>query len=284
MVLLRFVVSLLILGSTLASESRASAEVVLAHAKHSAWVIAPTSTNVAGVMFAPEELQKYLRQMSGAKVPIVSKAARKTIVIGLRADLPADVEQALPPRKAGYDGYAISIREDGIVIAGDNGPGCIYGVYDLLEHLGCRWFYPTIDPKDPEVVPKLSTVLLTTNAWAIASPIRNRICNGDAWFFEMNYPAALKQMDWAMKNRYNAMGWQAAVNTSKRSLLQQYNDLNRAGITSGIEKRGMFIHGPAHSFDHFLKSEIYFAKHPEWFGMRNGKRVPQAALGAQFCW
>ncbi|MGZ4961013.1 MAG: DUF4838 domain-containing protein [Limisphaerales bacterium] len=284
MVLLRAAVSLLILGSALASENRASAEVVLAQAKHSAWVIEPISTNVAGITFAAEELQKYLRQMGGAKLPIVSKAGqRKAIVIGLRTDL-VTKEHVLPPRKAGYDGYAISIRDDSIVIAGDNGPGCIYGVYNLLEHLGCRWFYPTIDLKDPEVVPKLSTISLKTNAWAIASPIRYRICNGDAWFFEMDYSAALKEMDWAMKNRYNAMGWQAAVNTSKRSLLQQYDDLRHAGITSGIEKRGMFIHGPAHSFDHFLKSDIYFAKHPEWFGMRNGKRVPQAALGAQFCW
>ncbi|MGZ5546037.1 MAG: hypothetical protein ACXWIU_15325, partial [Limisphaerales bacterium] len=101
MVLLRAAVSLLILGSALASENRASAEVVLAQAKHSAWVIEPISTNVAGITFAAEELQKYLRQMGGAKLPIVSKAGqRKAIVIGLRTDL-VTKEHVLPPRKAG---------------------------------------------------------------------------------------------------------------------------------------------------------------------------------------
>jgi hypothetical protein len=50
-----------------------------------------------------------------------------------------------------------------------------------------------------------------------------------------------------------------------------------------IKRRGMLFHGPAHSFPHFLKNE-YFELHPEWFGMRDGKRLPQVIGGAQFCW
>lgn len=259
----------------------ATDDVVLARGKKSDWEIQVGSTNVAPVRFAAKELQKYLRQMSGTKIAIATRNSRsKAIVVGLRADLATEVL----PKAQGYDGYAISIADSAIVIAGDNGPGCVYGVYDFLEHLGCRWFYPTIDPKDPEVVPKLKVISLAPTNWAKASPIKNRICNGDAWFFEMNLKSAKAELDWAMKNRYNAMGWQAAVSTSKRSLQEQYEDLRKAGILEELEKRGMFMHGPAHSFDHFLRSSVYFNKHPEWFGMRNGKRVPQAALGAQFCW
>jgi len=281
---LRVAATLLILS--LVSETRASSEVVLVRpTHHTGWAIHVGSTNVAGVQFAAEELQKYLRQMSDAKLPITTTNLRwSEVFVGLRKDLSWGDRWQLPSEKEGYDGYAISVREGRIIIAGDNGPGCIYGVYDFLEHLGCRWFYPTIDSKDPEVVPKLKTISIPTNSWAVASPIKNRICNGDAWFFEMNLESAKAELDWAMKNRYNAMGWQAAVSTSKRTLLKQYEDLRRPGILSDLEKRGMFIHGPAHSFDHFLRSSVYFDKHPEWFGMRNGKRVPQAALGAQFCW
>ena len=45
----------------------------------------------------------------------------------------------------------------------------------------------------------------------------------------------------------------------------------------------MAIHGPAHCFNLFLPNDL-FAAHPDWFGMRDGKRVPQQFGGAQFCW
>ena len=96
---------------------------------------------------------------------------------------------------------------------GDNGRGVIYGVYDLLERLGCRWFYPTEDAADPEVVPQQDTLSLPAGSWAVASPMKYRICNGSEWFFEMQAAPALKQLEWAMKARYNAMGWQADTHT-----------------------------------------------------------------------
>jgi hypothetical protein len=113
--------------------------------------------------------------------------------------------------------------------------------------------------------------------------MKHRICNGSGWFFEMNGPEATKQLDWAMKNRYNMMGWQGETSTSKKSLPWQYRKLGDIGVLAELEKREMTIHGPAHSFDQFLPNE-YFEKHPEWFGVRQGERVPQSFLGAQFCW
>ncbi len=278
-------ISVFFLIACLATSVRAADVVVVQQTHHTGWAIHVGSTNVAGVQFAAEELQKYLCKISGSNLPITTTNLRwSEIFVGLRKDLDWADRWQLPSKKDGYDGYAISIREGAIIIAGDNGPGCVYGVYDFLEHLGCRWFYPTIDSRDPEVVPKLKVVSLAATNWAVASPIQNRICNGDAWFFEMNFKSAKAELDWAMKNRYNAMGWQAAVSTGKRTLQEQYEDLRLAGILGELERRGMFIHGPAHSFDHFLRSSLYFDKHPEWFGMKNGKRVPQAGLGAQFCW
>jgi hypothetical protein len=118
----------------------------------------------------------------------------------------------------------------------------------------------------------------------VASPITTRACNGDAWFFKIDPEAAKRQVDWAMKNRYNVIGWQCMPSNQEKSPREQYDDLRNAGVLAELEKRGMTLHGPAHSFDHFLSSKAYFKIHPEWFGIRGGKRVPQAALGAQFCW
>jgi hypothetical protein len=243
--------------------------------------------NSQPIEFAAGELQRYVRTMTATEVPIAPAAGDPEIVLGLRQRLAADDAAALPAPAVGYDGYAVAIRaaQEGrparILIAGDNDRGVIYGVYDLLERFGCRWFYPAQDPADPEVVPKQATLTINPSAWAVASPMKYRICNGDAWFFEMDLSAAAKQLDWAMKNRYNTMGWQSE---SKTTLIAQYQRLEKAGLMDALARRGMLLHGPAHSFDHFLRAEDHMAAHPEWFGMRNGKRVPQSFIGAQFCW
>jgi hypothetical protein len=92
---------------------------------------------------------------------------------------------------------------------------------------------------------------------------------------------ALKQLDWAMKARYNAMGWQADTHTP---LEKQYRQLEEQGLLAELRKRDILLHGPAHCFNLLLRNEDYFQKHPEWFGVRDGKRAQQAFGGAQFCW
>jgi hypothetical protein len=240
------------------------------------------------VDWAVKELQEYLLQMTGCELPIATRPGRKpTFVVGVRNQLTRNDRALLSPPAPGYDGYAVVVRPAAgktparIVIAGDNGRGVIYGVYDLLERLGCRWFYPTEDPADPEVVPQQDTVSLPVGSWAVASPMKYRIGNGSEWFFEMQSAPALKQLDWAMKARYNAMGWQADTHTP---LDKQYQQLGDYGLLAELKKRDMLLHGPAHSFNLLLRAEDYMTNHPEWFGLRDGKRVPQTFIGAQFCW
>jgi hypothetical protein len=233
------------------------------------------------------ELRGYLARIAGAELPLANDdGVKPQIVVALRSELSSADQSLLPAKKDGADGYAIAVVESPprIIIAGDNPRGALYGVYDLLERFGCRWYYPQQDRKDTEVVPRLAKVELPAGNWAVASPIATRVCNGDAWFFKIDPDAAKAQIDWAMKNRYNVIGWQCKPSNQPQSPLEQYNELRDAGVLAELEKRGMTLHGPAHSFDHFLNSKTYFKTHPEWFGIRGGKRVPQAALGAQFCW
>lgn len=261
-------------------------EIVISDKGSSKWSIV-TVSNTEEVKFAVEELRRYIERIGGAKLAVGNKLTGKIqIVIGLRKDLAPAYVSLLPQASKGYNGYQIrvSAKPDQIIIAGDDGPGVVYAVYEILEKLGCRWFYPTQDARDPEVVPQKERVALQTASWAVASPVKYRIANGTAWFFNMDYANALQQLDWAMKNRYNSIGWQAAASNSRRSLEMQYRDLEDAGLITALDKRGMFLHGPAHGFDQLLSTERYFADHPEWFGLQKGKRVPQAYPGAQFCW
>jgi Domain of unknown function (DUF4838)/Glycosyl hydrolase family 67 N-terminus len=271
-----------------AAEAAQTNAVGIVSAGKSDWRIVSPSAAAPGLDWAAKELQKYIRQISGCELPIAKRPGSKPVlIIGLRDKLsPAD-RALVPPAALGYDGYAIAIQPSAgktparIVIAGDNGRGVIYGVYDLLERMGCRWFYPTEDAADPEVVPQQDTISLAAGSWAVASQMKYRICNGSEWFFEMRPVPALHQLEWAMKARYNAMGWQGDTHTP---LEKQYQQLADYGLLAELKKRDMLLHGPAHSFNLLLRAEDYMTNHPDWFGLRNGKRVPQTFAGAQFCW
>ena len=270
-------------GSTARSQDTSPAvQVVENH--QTIWRIASPSRDHAGVRFAIEELRKYVERISGAKLPVDDHPQDgPTFVVGLCKDLAEDDRAALPSPVQGYDGYTVAVRggtQPKILIAGDNPRGTIYGVYDLLERWGCRWFYPPQDAADPEVVPHAASLRLPIDTWAVASPLKYRIYNGDAWFFDIQPDTAIKQVDHAAKIRCNMIGWQCAHN---KPLAQQYDSLQQQGALGEIEKRAITIHGPAHSFNLFLPNEL-FAEHPEWFGMRDGRRVSQDFFGAQFCW
>lgn len=281
--------NLAFVGTPLRAEPDATSTVTIAAAGQSDWRVLSPSLPTVGIPWAVEEARKYMRLMTECDLPRVDAAAPAdpTLVIALRADLSAADQAALPSPAKGYDGYSIVIqpsasgRPPRIIVAGDNARGTIYGVYDLLEHCGCRWFYPAQNPADPEVVPHRATLALPAGSWAVASSMQRRICNGSAWFFDMNLTAAAQELDWAMKNRYNGIGWQCA---DKTPLIEQFASLRKAGLLDELKRRGMFLHGPAHSFQLFLRAEDYLDEHPEWFGLRDGKRVPQNFFGAQFCW
>jgi hypothetical protein len=231
------------------------------------------------VKFAAGELRKYIKQINGTGLQ--DQNAKRRIVLGRRDQLHEDERALLPSAVQGYDGYSVAVTDSQIIIAGDNELGVCYGVYDLLERIGCRWFYPQQDAKDREVVPATKMIELPNGQWSVASPFKFRVYNGDAFFFEVKKDPALAQIDHALKTRHNMIGWQQGT---KESIEQQYEQMERDGILEQIRARGMTIHGPGHAFDRLLRWEDYGEKHAEWFGTRNGKRVPQNFFGAQFCW
>ncbi len=101
-----------------------------------------------------EELQRFLAQISGAKLDIVSDKtppAEKEIVLGDNARL-GSLGLAIDFRSLGDEGYVLRTAGSRLLIAGGSLRGNLYGVYGLLEdHLGCRWFAPGVSriPKRP---------------------------------------------------------------------------------------------------------------------------------------
>lgn len=102
-----------------------------------------------------QELQRYLREMTGREIPLVQSngeglPTRGVVYVG-RSDparqraLYSDAEY----EPLGSDGFILRLKGDNLLAGGGGYRGTVYAVYRLLERMGCR-FYST----ELEVVPQ----------------------------------------------------------------------------------------------------------------------------------
>ena len=134
--------------------------------------------------FAAEELQRAIKKMSGAVLPIASEVENvkgPIIVIG-RSRHTRGLEKDIPSgfsKKLDEEGFIIRTTGNKLFLVGnDGGPkrrvnkriplqffnvykGSLFAVYELLERLGCRWYYPgdfgEIIPRSENVnIPKIN--------------------------------------------------------------------------------------------------------------------------------
>lgn len=172
------------------------------------------------------ELQRFVEQMSGAKLPVATGDAcpardRVRIVSGAA---PMVVEQ-----------YRIETRGRDLVISGGGLRGAMYGVYALLDKLGCRWF-----SADVSRIPSLPTISLgTLNEMGKPAFEYREVFFTEAW-----------DKDWSARNRVN--GQNHKLDDSTGGKIQYFP----------------FVH----SFYDMIPPAKYFAEHPEYFSEIDGKR------------
>ncbi len=255
------------------------------------WSIQNRSPDSAPSTFAANELRRYLALTAGADDRVRLGEANPTdgrIVVGLRKDLAEADRALLPPAEEGFDGYAVSVTADEggrptWLIAGDDDRGVLYGVYDVLEHVGWRWFHPQLDRKDAEVRPETEEIDLDVGSWAVASPMKVR---SFIWYVHrqpiLKRPPTTEdlrlQLDWIAKARYDTV--------EHRALELEPDHPLHVTLREEAARRGLRLQAPGHNFDRFLPStKDVFAEHPEWFGERDGKRrLHSIHGGTQFCW
>ncbi|HPM81387.1 MAG TPA: DUF4838 domain-containing protein [Candidatus Anammoximicrobium sp.] len=237
----RPILGLLITALCLLSAATTRAgDLVLADGGQSAYRIVVADEASPSTRHAAEELQMFLQQMSGAKLPIVSDreplGAQEIVLgenahlrqLGLQIDLPA----------LGREGYVIRTAGQQLVIAGGAQRGNLYGVYGLLEdHLGCRWFAPDVSriPKTPRLA---------------IGPIDER----KVPVLEYREPFTFDCFDgdWCARNR---------MNSSSGRLEEKHG--------------GKIMFAPGffcHTFASLVPPDKYFKEHPEYFSLVGGKR------------
>lgn len=108
--------------------------------------------------YAAEELQKYIKQSSGATLPIVRDNSgvtlgQKLVSIG-NTNLVSAAQ--LDTTNLNVDGFRLKTEGETLLIKGERDRGTLYGVYDFLEKfVGTRFLYA-----DFEYVPTVETVEL----------------------------------------------------------------------------------------------------------------------------
>ncbi|NQT92382.1 MAG: DUF4838 domain-containing protein, partial [Lentisphaerae bacterium] len=235
--------------------------------------------------FAAEELQRYLKKMTGRVLGIRRGGAKGSGEIGIRVRR----REARPrlPIEEGDDAFEINVSARRIDLHGGTPRAALYAVYAFLEELGCRWLAPAYafyKGIGNEIVPRLSV-------WA-PKPGRRRFrptflyrrmpaAEPDSGFF----PATREQerdgiantkalIDWMAKNRLNALD--CAMEPEGRCAPEKRSggfawEAVRGKLTPELRKRGMLIGVGGHCWHEFLHPKAFFDEHPEWFGVVDGK-------------
>jgi hypothetical protein len=200
-------------------------------------LIEPSSSR--SMRHGAEELQFYIEQISGAKLPITwpkkgwSDLGRHSIVL---ADSQV-LALAGSRHKFGTEEYRIKTGKSGIVIVGNAKRGVMYVCFAFLEVvLGVRWYNSRVTK-----VPRKKTIAVP------ALDVQGKPA------FEYREPFMYEAFDgaWAAHNRTNGNAQQLDASVG-----------------------GKVSYGPfVHTFAEICPPEKYFATHPEYFSMIDGKRM-----------
>jgi hypothetical protein len=233
-------------------------------------VLAPDAT--ASEKFAAQELATYLGKITGQAIKVEeaksTPATKQPLIVLGRHPLNADLQL----QKLGVEESVMMVEPNRVRIVGGREPetklsdgkiflrdrGTLYGVYNLLDSLGVRWYRPE---NWGEFVPQMSRITLPLGR-STSKPVykyRYGIANYRWWEDETYEQRHMAQL-WAVRNRQNT-------------------DLYGAPPEYG----GFYIVDFSHSYERLLPRAKYFDKHPEYYALRDGKRsnapFTQLALG-----
>ncbi len=146
---------LLLLLPLLASPAVRAGQLALVRAgKPAARIVLPADADAKETL-AADELQLYVKKISGAELPIGRDAHSPgaKVFIGLRD---ASIRRKLRIDTLKWDGFVMARQGDALVLAGNWPVGTLNAVYAFLEdEYGVRWYMPT---EFGENVPKAATL------------------------------------------------------------------------------------------------------------------------------
>ncbi|MCS6860535.1 MAG: DUF4838 domain-containing protein [Abditibacteriales bacterium] len=232
-------------GVIFLSAAKARAQLVVVEEGKPRATIVIAAKPTAQAQEAAQVLQAYVEKMSGARLGIKSETEKvegTRVLVGhsaavraLGVKVPSGFTSAM-----NEEGFVLKTVGRDLVIAGNEDwhyRGTIYGVYDFLERLGCRWFFPG---DYGEVVPKMETIAV-------------------------GKLDVVERPSFRMRNIWYS-GWMP-VRPEDSAKLRQWYDRNKAHALAGLSlpSDGSIIR--------LAPPEKYFDSHPQIYALeRNGQR------------
>ena len=203
-------------------------------------IVRPLASSPSQV-YAAEELQRFVRAMTGVELVIATDDGPlppKAILLGATRHT-AGVLGGSPDASAlGDDGFHLRTAGEYLCIIAGPVRGALYGVYELLErYWGCRWY-----ASFHSVIPSHTSLSLPDIDDAQAPAFAMR----EPYWWEM------RDGDYAARSRANGTGMQ---------LEERHGGKIRFG-------GGLFVH----TFYRLVPPDAFFADHPEYYSLIDGER------------
>ncbi len=185
---------------------------------------------------AAEELRQHLCAMAGVSPRVRwSDACGGAVYINQR-DIATRAGIDVAALRLAPEAFHLEARAGNVHLLSGSARGTLYGVYEILESLGCRWFTPQVSR-----LPRRRTIRLPATRQTHAPAFEFRDMN----IWEARDPR------WWVRNRLNG-----AYTPVPDEL-------------GGHVTYGLFVH----TFWMLVPPEQYFDRHPEYFSLVNGRRV-----------
>lgn len=173
----------------------------IVHHKQAVAQITITASAFPVERHAAEELQRYLCEMSGVKVPIAECPAtdRPNVYLGAAAH---NAGLDLSETTLGFDGFVVKTVGEDMILSGSKPYACLYAVYHLLaRYLGCGFF------EDGDQIPRRETITLAQIDEQCKPRFRHRqfihacqLAYATRWW---TFPEWKSWLDYGAKMRFN---------------------------------------------------------------------------------
>ncbi|MCE5322295.1 DUF4838 domain-containing protein [bacterium] len=195
---------------------------------------------------AAYQLHDYLKQVTGADFPVRSDSLigpdEPQILVGQSkrvSKLASDVDWSA----LASDGIVIRTDGDKLILAGGRPRGSLYAVYSFLEDtVGCHWWTGTesyIPTKNKLDIPKLD--IKYTPKLRYRETFYRDVNENPLFAVKLKLNGHFNNIPDEYGGHYNIIGW-------------------------------------CHTFFQFLPPDKYFAAHPDWYSLIDGKRVDNKQL------